>query len=290
MTETTSNEHKERISKVIDFLLKNFNGDVSLDKLASIANYSPFHLQKVFKQVTGESPKQYLIRLRLESALHLIIIHPHKSILTIAIDCGFSSAAVFSRAFKNYFNASPESIRNLKPREKAIILKKIQPTSFKNRIPEQKNKKVVIKKCENMTGIYLLSSFHDTSQIQKSFKSLVKMAEANDLYSENSKLYGIISPQHGHSYLVFLSINKALKIPSKYNTLTVKQGKYVALTTKGNVQETMGAVHFIFKDWLPDSGYKIADEVIGFESFLEDPSKVSYSKLTRELHIPIVAK
>jgi AraC family transcriptional regulator len=290
MAEITLLEHKERINKVIDYLLKNVTGDVSLEKLASVANYSPFYLQKVFKQITGESPKQYLIRLRLESALHLIIIHPHKSILSVAIDCGFSSAAIFSRAFKNYYNTSPEKIRSLKPREKAILLKKIQPASLRKRIPVQENKKVVIKKWDKMTGIYILSSFHDTTQIQNTFRALVKMAEANELYSKDSKLYGIISPQHGHSYMAFLQIDIGLKIPSKFNTVTIKHGKYASLTTKGKVQQTMGAVHYIFKDWLPDSGYKIADEVIGFESFSEDPSKMSYSDLTRELHIPIVAK
>ncbi len=54
----------------MNFIFKNLKEELSLEKLASTANYSAFHFQKIFKQVIGESPKQYIIRLRLENAAH----------------------------------------------------------------------------------------------------------------------------------------------------------------------------------------------------------------------------
>src|SRR5579872_1851392 len=95
-------ERKRRIGHALDYIFNHLDSPIPLQTLAGVAHYSPFHLQKVFKQLIGDSPKQYIIKLRLETAFHVLIIHPHKPIQEISIDSGFSSPAVFSRAMKSY--------------------------------------------------------------------------------------------------------------------------------------------------------------------------------------------
>lgn len=102
-------------------MLKNLNEELTLQKLAGIANYSPFHFQKIFKQEIGESPKQYIIRMRLENAAHSLFVYRHRSITEIALDSGFASNATFARAFKNYFGFSAEEFRKLSPKEKVNL-------------------------------------------------------------------------------------------------------------------------------------------------------------------------
>ncbi|MDP2388567.1 MAG: helix-turn-helix domain-containing protein [Bacteroidota bacterium] len=269
-------------------MFKNINDNVSLDTLSRTANYSPFHFQKIFKHATGKTPKQFIIKLRLEAALHLIVIHPHKSIFEIASDCGFSSSSVFSRAFRNFYNTSPEKVRSLNPREKLKVLKKlnIKPTSL-SPTKNDKELQVSVKKSGALKGIYLLAPFHDCIKIQQTFKELIKLAKANDLYASNSRLFGILSPHHGHTYMAFLSLDKINGLPTKFNSIELRTGKYASIKTHGKSEETMQVVHYLFQKWLPKSGYKIANEVIGFESFSESPSSVAYDKLQREIHIPI---
>jgi AraC family transcriptional regulator len=61
--------------------------------------------------MTGETPKQYTLRLRLErGALRLILLD--ESILNIAMDCGFSNHETFSRAFRRHFHVSPQEFRS----------------------------------------------------------------------------------------------------------------------------------------------------------------------------------
>lgn len=288
MDKQTEKEHQERICTVIDFMFKNITDDISLHALSLLANYSPFHFQKVFKQVTGKTPKQYIIKLRLEAALHLIVIHPHRSILEIAIDCGFSSSSVFSRAFRNFYNTSPEKIRSLNPKEKLKVLRKlnIKPISLNTKKIE-KELLVSVKKSNAFKGIYLLAPFSDCAKIQETFKELIKLAKTNNLYTSNSRLFGILSPHHGHTYMAFLSLEKTNGLPAKFNFTEIGTGKYVSIKTQGKSEETMKAVHHLFQKWLPKSGYKIANKVIGFESFSENPASIPYNKLQREIHIPI---
>ena len=81
-----------------------------LERLAALAGLSPFHFQRTFKQVVGESPKAYVQRLRLERGAFYLKINQAR-ILDIALMCGFRSHEIFSRAFKRRFGVSPRTYR-----------------------------------------------------------------------------------------------------------------------------------------------------------------------------------
>jgi AraC family transcriptional regulator len=284
---------RERVDKVINYILKNMNDDLSLNTLSNIANYSPFHFQKLFKLIMDESPKQYIIRLRLETAIHLLLIHPHKSIFEISMDCGFSSPAVFSRAFKNYFGISSQEMRLSAFLKKSSHGKGGQfPFTHNSEEHSGKSTKrtdqiiIQIKKIEAITGIYLLAPFGDMPKIQKSFKEIMQLAETNDLMIDSSKICGILSPHERNNYKTFVAINTAQLIPDKFFVTEIRSGKYATFKVKGDFKNTIKAGEYFYHHWLPDSGYKIAD-ILGFEMFAENPSKIIYEKIEREIFIPV---
>ena len=285
-------EHKRRIDHVIDYIFTHLNTPISLQTLANVANYSPFHLQKVFKQVIGDSPKQYTIKLRLETAFHLLIIHPQKSIQEISIDSGFSSPAVFSRAIRSYFKHSPEQIRDLSHRERMKLLHRAAPksASFQAPIPDSSINpgKVSIRaiKKESVRGIYLVAPFDAPAEIQRTFKDLSKIARSQDWAASGSGMYGILSPHQRNTYKSFLSVSKDMTGTDKFTVTEIKGGTFAAFKVKGDLRRTNKAAHYFYHRWLPDSGYKIAG-VAGFETFADDPSCTPYYQLEREIHIPI---
>ena len=84
--------------------------DLSLETLSERTKHSRFGLQRAFKAAIGETPRQHVERLRLErAAFHLIV--RKASILDIALDCGFESHEVFTRAFKRRFGCAPKDYR-----------------------------------------------------------------------------------------------------------------------------------------------------------------------------------
>lgn len=84
--------------------------DMSLSSLAARAGWSPFHLHRIFRRVTGETPKHYLLRLRLEAAAARLVTSTD-SIAHVALAAGFTSHAVFTRAFRRYFGRPPGDYR-----------------------------------------------------------------------------------------------------------------------------------------------------------------------------------
>jgi AraC family transcriptional regulator len=78
--------------------------------LSQRSGWSKFHLHREFHRVTGETPKQYTQRVRLERAAAQLNAS-RKSVIDIALAAGFQSHEVFTRAFKKRFNCSPSAYR-----------------------------------------------------------------------------------------------------------------------------------------------------------------------------------
>lgn len=87
------------------------DGDVSLAALAARAGWSPFHLHRDFSRVAGETPKQYVLRLRLERAAARLLTS-REPIVAVAAATGFASHAVFTRAFRRHFGCTPAEYRD----------------------------------------------------------------------------------------------------------------------------------------------------------------------------------
>lgn len=99
-----------KVQPVLSFAPSHLDGDVSLAALARRAGLSAFHLHRVFSRVSGETPKQFTVRLRLDCAAALLLTG-RKPVVDVALDCGFQSHEVLCRAFRKRFGVSPSAYR-----------------------------------------------------------------------------------------------------------------------------------------------------------------------------------
>ncbi len=58
MKQTTFNVYRERMAKVLMFIQRNLDEDLSLEDLAAIAHFSPYHFHRIFRGMVGESVKE----------------------------------------------------------------------------------------------------------------------------------------------------------------------------------------------------------------------------------------
>src|SRR5215469_3678172 len=117
-------EYAQRINRVIDYLRANLDRQVKLQELAKVACFSEFHFHRIFGAVSGETLNDFTNRLRLEKAARLLRYSDH-SLTDIALDCGFSSSATFSRAFRSGFDTSPSQFRKSGEIKKSKICKEL---------------------------------------------------------------------------------------------------------------------------------------------------------------------
>src|SRR5260370_16314214 len=119
-----SSEYSRRIDRVIDYLRENLHRPVKLGELAHVACLSAFHFHRIFGAVSGETLNNFTNRLRLEKAARLLR-YSDQSLTDIALDCGFSSSATFSRAFRTGYDTSPRQFRKSGEIKKSKICKEL---------------------------------------------------------------------------------------------------------------------------------------------------------------------
>jgi AraC-like DNA-binding protein len=86
--------------------------DFSLEEMAHIAYMSPFHFNRIFRQLTGVPPCQFMSALRLESARRLLLT-TKLSVTEVCFEVGYSSLGTFTRRFTDLLGLSPRGLRRL---------------------------------------------------------------------------------------------------------------------------------------------------------------------------------
>ncbi len=99
----------ERIMKVVN---KNIsNSDLSVDKIADEVGISRVHLHRKMKELTGQTPHDFIRNIRLKQAANLLASR-NMNITEVMYACGFNNAASFSTIFKKFYGMSPRDYMN----------------------------------------------------------------------------------------------------------------------------------------------------------------------------------
>ena len=101
--------HYARIARTLSTMHKSYADQITVEGLAEEVNMSVSSFHRAFKQVTFESPLQYLKKVRLAKAKELITNNGSKA-NEAALKVGYTSPSQFSREFKRHFNKTPSEV------------------------------------------------------------------------------------------------------------------------------------------------------------------------------------
>lgn len=239
--------------------------------LAQAAGISSFHFHRLFLQETGLTPQKYVEKLRLEHAAHMMALNPETSMIQLAFESGFSSPSSFSRSFQHFFGLSPSKYRKNQPNPtlQAVELERSQAFSLSHDLHIQYLPNLFI--CAHLISLeahkieeFIVSDF----QIQAPLSLIGVFLDAP-----------IHLAPEACRYLLGTSCN-----PNDSN-FQVEAGYYVKLIEKGSLGRLRTRVIELHK-YLTQHNYRIR-EPIAFEKMKLAPGSFSYSKIERELFIPI---
>jgi len=304
-----SNEiYRSRINKVIDYVNNNLNKSFSLEELASVAFFSPFHFHRIFVALTGETVNNFTNRIRNEKAARLLKFSK-KSISEISIDCGFSSTATLSRLFKQYFGISPSEYRKGGKIKNSKIRKELFPVNeYHCNITEEelKNKfPVEIRQLPERRIAYIrvLDAFRE-GVVLTVFADMVKWAKKMNLFHSET-IFGMsmddpeVTPKEKYRYEVCITIPKKFEIDSAraavagdgesfIETTTLPKCKYAVTAVSGDFNLVVAATNYLFDNWLINSLYE-CEHQHGLEVFLDKENICNWNHFDLELFIPVKA-
>lgn len=100
-----------RTGQMIHYLLANYyRPELSIEQLAKKFNCSPNYIQRVFKSAVRETPKQCLLRIRMEAAARFLS-EGNYLVKEVAALCGFADAHYFANVFRQYYHCSPTVVQ-----------------------------------------------------------------------------------------------------------------------------------------------------------------------------------
>ncbi|MDR3436983.1 GlxA family transcriptional regulator [Telmatospirillum sp.] len=102
----------KRIALAIELMEKYIEEPLTLGDIAERTGVSIRQMERLFERYLGKSPQRHYVETRLHHG-HQLLTDTNESILTVALKCGFSDAAHFTRQFKALFASTPAATRTL---------------------------------------------------------------------------------------------------------------------------------------------------------------------------------
>jgi AraC family transcriptional regulator len=101
---------QRQMRRVIDFVQAHLDQDLSLEALAQQAGFSAYHFARLFRQTTGESPHQFVLRQRIERAQRLLK-QSGVPLAHVALESGFANQSHLTQVFKRHLGVTPRAYR-----------------------------------------------------------------------------------------------------------------------------------------------------------------------------------
>ena len=103
----------KKLNYLLLYIENNISLDLTVEKLAKMAGFHPNYFIRFFKKHMGNSPINYINKIKMEKAKELLSINDEMNISEIAYTIGFNDVYHFSKVFKKYTGFSPSEFRNI---------------------------------------------------------------------------------------------------------------------------------------------------------------------------------
>lgn len=287
------------IQRTLDYIEENLQKRITLEELAELACFSPFHYHRVFQFLVGESVMDYVRKRRLSHAA-LRLLQSDDKVIDIAFDLGFQYHESFNRAFKKYYGRSPRAFRSAT----------VHPVSLHQKAYLNRNRymggikmemKLIKKPALHIIGYDLQTRNTDgenNREIPKFWQHYIqnKLGHKipNPLY-KNQEL-GLCTEFNTATgefvYMIGMEVAEGTPAPEGMSYRTFPEMEYAVFTTpkaseENFVQSIQQTWMEVFSKWFPDSGYE-HDGKVEFELYDER----CYGKENKQIdiYIPVVKK
>jgi AraC family transcriptional regulator len=246
------------VSKALWYIENNFAGEIALDEIAAVAGVSRFHVSRAFGEAIGRPITLYVRGRRLTEAARALASGA-TDILTVALESGYGSHEAFTRAFREQFGQTPESVRaqrhldNLKLVEAVImnqpVLQDIPEPRFETR------------------NAFLVAGLSARYDYEACGGGIPAQWQRFGPYIGNvpgqvgTDAYGVRhnSDETGLDYACGVEVRDFAKLPPELSRVRVPANRYAVFTHSGHVSTIRSTWFAIWNKWLPKSGHQLAD-------------------------------
>ncbi len=279
----TRESYAARIDRVLKHVAEDIDRRHSLEDLAEVGCFSPYHFHRIYRGVTGETIDETVRRLRMHRAAYELNATA-LPIERIARRAGYGSLAAFSRAFKQDHGVAPLSYR------------RTRRADARPRRPEPQETIMYDVTISNFAAQRLAGLDHkgDYNAIGTTFDRVGALAGAKGLLRSDTRIFGIYYDSPEAVPTSQLRSFAGLTVPADFSgdgdlrIETIAGGEVASLVHRGPYAELHKAYDFLFCGWLPRSDRDPADAP-PFEEYLNNPRELPPTEWLTRLSVPLAS-
>ena len=282
---------RSRILRALLYIEEHLDEQLSLEDVARVAAYSPYHFHSCFQAMVGETLAAYQRRLRLERAAQFLA-YTSRPVLELALQAGYGSQEAFSRAFRNRFCVSPAQYR----RTGAHTLLQVGGISMntERNLMKKLGLTVDVKHIDDIPVAFVRHN-GPYEECRPAWDALVEWAKTKDLLAGNPTEFGISHDDPSVTEPEHIRYDACISLPEGWSGETgsaqvkvkaIEGGRYACVVVKGPYSLLAEAYAAIYGEWLPSSGEDLREHPC-VEVYLNCPLETAPEELLTEIRVPL---
>jgi AraC family transcriptional regulator len=231
----------------------------TLDAIAERAGVTPSYLTRAFATATGHSLMRYARARRLSEAARILALGV-PDILGLALDVGYGSHEAFTRAFRDHFGVTPETVRDARTVANLELTEPITMDAPLN--PQLTDPRIEDRKALLFAGLIKTFAMKDIGSIPSLWQQFNQIQDAITNTGPERRYFGAslaYSEEKGCDYMAALEVTDLSSQPKDIQIATIPAATYAVFTQPGHITLMRPTIMSIWQNWLPTSGYAAAE-------------------------------
>jgi AraC family transcriptional regulator len=245
-------------NKALWYIESHFAEEITLDEIANMSGVSRYYLTRAFGEATGHSIMRYVRSRRLTEAARSLSAGA-SDILSVALDAGYGSHEAFTRAFRDQFGLTPESVRAQRHLDNLALVEaiKMNETLIANLEPPrfEDGKPLLI------AGLGERYTCETSKAIPAQWQRFVPHI-GNVPGQIGWTTYGVRcnSDEEGNfDYICGVEVSSFSEVPAGFGRVRIPRQRYAVFCHRDHVSTIRRTINTIWNKWLPESDHEVAD-------------------------------
>lgn len=266
MTKAASDKYRDRMRRVVDYIDRNPDADLSLDRLSAVAAFSKHHFHRQFTALFGIPVYRFVQLSRMKRASYRLAFRERETVTEIALDTGYDAPDAFARAFRQQFGQSPSSFRSSPDWD--LWLSAFEPFETSRRRYMQCNYSPSDIEIIATADIPVAIMEHRGSarNIRSTIERFIEWRKASNLSPAKHATFNIFhnDPRTtaDDDYRLDLCVATQTSFDETEQGVVsglIPGGRCAKLRITGNPDDLEAAALFLYREWLPESGEEPRD-------------------------------
>lgn len=284
----TKEKYIESLNRAIQFVENNLDKKILLKEIANEAFLSEYHFHRIFKSLTGETVKEFLLRLKIERAA-IKLKHSKDDIRQIAFDSGYENHETFTRAFKKYFLLTPQEYREAI--QEVTVKKQFEYEKKSLSLDSLQVEEPVIKILPDLHLAYIrhTGSYH---KVATSFQRLMLWAVTHLVLKLKPTTLGIVhdnpdlTDEENIRFDACTLLNKPIHPKGEIGYKKIQSGRFAFFRYKGPYENFYTVYDYIYNVCLFEKGWELADKP-ALEWYIKSPPFYKPVNYVTDFCVPI---